>query len=47
MRSFIKAIFYKLPKRRYICQPMKYEHNDVCESIDSDETNFSSIGFAE
>ena len=32
---FIKAIFYKLPKRRYILQPTKYEHKDVREGIDS------------
>ena len=42
---FIKAIFYELPKRRCIFQPTKYEHKDVRESIDSDDTNLSSIGF--
>ena len=45
--QFIKAIFYKLPKRRYIFQPTKSEHKDVRESIDSDDTNLFSIGFAE
>ena len=44
---FIKAIFYELPKRRCIFQPTKYEHKDVRESIDSDDTNLSSTGFAE
>ena len=43
----LRHSFYKLPKRRFIFHPMKYEHNDVGESIDSDETNVSSIGFAE
>ena len=28
-------------------QLTKYKHNDVCESIDSDDTNLSSIGVAE
>ena len=45
--QFIKAIFYKLPKRRYIFRPTKSEHKDVRESIDSDDTNLFSIGFAE
>ena len=37
----------ELPKRRHIFKPMKYEHKDVCKSIDSADTNLSSIGFAE
>ena len=28
-------------------QLTKYKHDDVCESIDSDNTNLSSIGVAE
>ena len=32
---------------KYIFQLTKYEHKDVRESIDSDNTNLSSIGFAE
>ena len=32
---------------KYIFQLKKYEHKDVCESIDSDDTSLSSIGFAE
>ena len=42
-----RRFFYKLLKRRYIFQLTKYEHKDVRESIDSDDTNLSSIGFAE
>ena len=41
----IKAIFLQVNK--YIFQPMKYEHKDACKSIDSDDTNLFSIGFAE
>ena len=41
----IKAIFLQVTK--YIFQLTKYEHKDVRESIDSDDTNLSSIGFAE
>ena len=41
----IKAIFLQVNK--YIFQPTKYEHKDLRESIDSDDTNLSSIGFAE
>ena len=40
---FIKAIFLQVNK--YIFQLTKYEHKDVRESIDSDDTNLSSIGF--
>ena len=42
---FLKAIFYQVNK--YIFQLKKYEHKDVRESIDSDNTNLSSIGFPE
>ena len=41
----IKAIFLQVNK--YIFQLTKYEHKDVRESIDSDDTHLSSIGFAE
>ena len=44
----IKAIFFhKLLTRRYIFQLTKYEHDGVSESIDFDDTKFSSVGFAE
>ena len=39
-----KAIFLQLNK--YIFQLTKYEHKDVRESVDSNDTDFSSIGFA-
>ena len=32
---------------KYIFWLMKYEHKDAHESIDSDDTNLSSIGFVE
>ena len=32
---------------KYMYQLTKYEHKDVRESIDSDGTNLSSIGFTE
>ena len=41
----IKVIFFQ--ENKYIFQFTKYEHKDVCESIDSDDTRLSSIGFAE
>ena len=41
----IKAIF--LPVNKYIIQLTKYEHKDVRVSIESDNKNLSSIGFAE
>ena len=41
----IKAILLHVNK--YIFQLTKYEHKDVRKSIDSDDTNLSSIGFAE
>ena len=44
---FIKVIFYKLPTRRYIFKLTKYDHEDVSESIDSDDRNFSFVGLAE
>ena len=36
-----------LQVNKYIFQLARYEHKDVCESIDSDDTNFSFIGFAD
>ena len=42
----IKAIFF-LQVIKYMYQLTKYEHKDVRESIDSDGTNMSSIGFTE
>ena len=36
-----------LQLKKYIFQLTKYEHKDIRESIDSDDTNLSSIGFAE
>ena len=36
-----------LQVNKYVFQLSKYEHKDVCESIDSDDINLSSIGFAE
>ena len=41
----IKAIFLQVNK--YIFQLTKYEHKDVRESIEYDNKNLSSIGFAE
>ena len=41
----IKAIFLQVNK--YIFQLTKYEHKDVRESVESDDKNLSSIGFAE
>ena len=41
----IKAIFLLVTK--YIFQLTKYEHKEVRESIESDDKNLSSIGFAE
>ena len=41
----IKAIFLQVNK--YIFQLTKYEHKDVLESIDFEDMNLSSIGFAE
>ena len=41
----IKAIFLQVHK--YIFQLTKDEQKDVRETIDSDDTNFSSIGCAE
>ena len=43
----VKVIFLQVTQKRYIFQLMKYEHKDVRESIDSDDTDLSSIGFAE
>ena len=37
----------KLLTRRYIFQLKKYEHKGISESIDFDNTNFSSVGLAE
>ena len=36
-----------LQVNKYIFQLTKYERKDVRESIDSDDTHLSSIGFAE
>ena len=41
----IKAIFLQVNK--YIFQLTKYEHKDIRESIDSDDSNLSSIDYAE
>ena len=41
----IKAIFLQVNK--YIFQLTKYEHKDVRKSIDFEDMNLSSIGFAE
>ena len=41
----IKVIFLQVSK--YIFQLTKYEDKDIRESIDSDDTHLSSIGFAE
>ena len=41
----IKAIFLQVNK--YIFEFTKYEHKDIRESIDFDDKNLSSIGFAE
>ena len=43
----VKVIFLQVTQKRYIFQLTKYEHKDVRESIDSDDTDLSSIGFAE
>ena len=39
----IKVIFHKLPTRRYIFKLTKYDHEDVSESIDSDDRIFLSL----
>ena len=36
-----------LQVKKYIFQLTKYKHKDPRKSIDSDDTNLSSIGFAE
>ena len=41
----IKAIFLQVNK--YIFELTKYEHKGIRESIDFDDKNLSSIGFAE
>ena len=41
----IKVIFLQINK--YVFQLTKYDPKDVRESIDSDDTNLFSIGFAE
>ena len=41
-----KGDFFLLVNK-YIFQLTKYEQKDVCESIESDDKNLSSIGFAE
>ena len=43
----VKVIFLQVTQKGYIFQLTKYEHKDVRESIDSDDTDLSSIGFAE
>ena len=40
-----RGIFLQVNK--YIFQLTKCKHNNICESIDSDNTNLFSIGFAE
>ena len=42
-----KAIFLNLLSGRYIFQLTNYEHKGASESIDFDDTNFSSVGLAE
>ena len=40
-----KGIFLQVNK--YIFQHLKYEHKHIRESTDTEDTNLSSIGFAE
>ena len=45
--SAVHKDYFFFQVNKYIFQLTKYEHKDVRESIDSDDTHLPSIGFAE